>query len=61
MKKPYIILDEVSILIGAGIDGRGGMAAVFDGLPMERPVIPLKLTDVQQFSSGAVWLRCAAK
>jgi len=54
MKKPYIILDEVSILIGAGIDGRGGMAAVFDGLPMERPVTPLKLTDVQQFSSGAV-------
>lgn len=27
------LLDEVSILIGAGIDGRGGMAAVFDGLP----------------------------
>ena len=61
MKKPYIILDEVSILIGAGIDGRGGVAAVFDGLPMERPVTPLKLTDVQQFPSGAVWLRYAAK
>lgn len=28
--------------------------AVFDGLPMERPVTPLKLTNVQQFSSGAV-------
>ena len=61
MKKPYIILDEISILIGAGIDGRGGMAAVFDGLPMERPVAPLKLTNVQQFSSGAVWLRYAVK
>lgn len=61
MKKPYIILDEASILIGAGIDGSGGMTAVFDGLPMERPVTPLKLTDVQQFSSGAVWLRYAAK
>ena len=27
------LLDEVSVLIGAGIDGRGGMPAVFDGLP----------------------------
>lgn len=35
--------------------------AVFDGLPMERPVTPLKLTNVQQFSSGAVWLRYAVK
>lgn len=51
------LLDEVSLLIGAGIDGRGGMAAVFDGLPMERPVTPLKLTRVQQYDSGAVWLR----
>lgn len=29
------LLDEVSVLIGAGIDGRGGMPAVFDGLPMD--------------------------
>ena len=28
------LLDEVSILIGAGIDGRDGMPAVFDSLPM---------------------------
>ena len=51
------LLDEVSILIGAGIDGRGGMQAVFDGLPMERGVTPLKLASVQQYGSGAVWLR----
>ena len=55
------LLDEVSVLIGAGIDGRGGMAAVFDGLPMERPVTPLKLTDVRQYPSGAVWLRYNVK
>ncbi len=30
------LLDEVSLLVGAGIDGRGGMAAVFDGQPPER-------------------------
>ncbi len=51
------LLDEVSILVGAGIDGRGGMAAVFDGLPMDRAVTPLKLTSVQQYGTGAVWLR----
>ncbi len=51
------LLDEVSILIGAGIDGRGCMSAVFDGLPMDRPVTPLKLEQVQSFESGAVWIR----
>ncbi len=51
------LLDEVSILIGAGVDGRGGMSAVFDGLPMDRLVTPLKLEQVQSFESGAVWLR----
>lgn len=51
------LLDEVSILIGAGIDGRGGMPAVFDGLPMDRPVSPLHLDHVKQYNSGAVWLR----
>ena len=53
------LLDEVSILIGAGIDGRGGMSAVFDGLPAGRAVTPLKLTGVQSFESGAVWVRYA--
>ena len=55
------LLDEVSVLIGAGIDGRGGMAAVFDGLPMERPVTPLQLQSVKPYESGAVWLRYAVK
>lgn len=55
------LLDEVSILIGAGIDGRGGMSAVFDGLPAERPVTQLKLTSVKQFASDAVWLRYSVK
>ena len=51
------LLDEVSILIGAGIDGRGSMAAVFDGLPMGQPVIPLRLESVETLSGGAVWIR----
>lgn len=55
------LLDEVSLLIGAGIDGRGGMAAVFDGSPMDYPVTQLKLDDVKAFESGAVWLRYTVK
>ena len=55
------LLDEVSVLVGAGIDGRGGMAAVFDGLPADRAVTPLKLSCVQQYGSGAIWLRYAVE
>ena len=54
------LLDEVSVLIGAGVDGRGGMSAVFDGLPIDRPVTSLKLEQVQSFESGAVWIRYRA-
>lgn len=50
------LLDEVSILIGPGIDGRKGMAATFDGLPMEREPFKLKLKEVRSYESGAVWL-----
>ena len=55
------LLDEISILIGAGVDGRGGMSAVFDGLPMDRPVTQLKLEQVKSFESGAIWIRYKVK
>lgn len=51
------LLDEISILIGAGIDGRGGMPTVFDGLDMDCDVTKLKLIDVEKFDSNAVWIR----
>lgn len=51
------LLDEISIVVGAGIDGRGCMASVFDGLDAEHPLIHLKLADVKRFDSEAVWLR----
>ena len=51
------LLDEVSLLIGPGIDGRKGMPAVFDGFDMEHPVTKLKLEECKSFNSGAVWLR----
>lgn len=51
------LLDEISILIGAGIDARGEMPSVFDGFNMNHPLIQLKLIDVKKFDSDAVWLR----
>lgn len=51
------LLDEISLLIGAGIDGRAGMPSVFDGLPLSHPLIHLELAHVQKLDSGAVWLR----
>lgn len=50
------LLDEVSILLAPGIDGRGGMAAAFDSLPMDREPFMLTLTNVQTYEDGAVWL-----
>lgn len=55
------LLDEISILIGAGIDGRTDMPSVFDGREMSFPLTHLKLLDVEKFGSGAVWLRYIAK
>lgn len=53
------LLDEVSVMIGAGIDGRAGMAAVFDGLPMSTPKTLLTLKSVDKVSDNTVWLRYA--
>ncbi len=51
------LLDEISILIGSGIDGRKGMASVFDGLSTNTPLKRLKLIHVEAFESGAVWIK----
>ncbi len=51
------LIDEVSVLIGPGIDARGGMASTFDGLPMDREPFQLKLTHVESYDDGAVWIR----
>ena len=51
------LLDEISILIGPGIDGRGGMAAVFDGISMDRKPFKLSLKDVTKYNNGVIWLQ----
>ena len=51
------LLDEISILMGAGIDARQEMPSVFDGFAMEHSLVHLKLKDVQRFDSDAIWIR----
>lgn len=51
------LLDEISMVYGPGIDGRGGMKTAFDGLPMDREPFQLKLQSVKSFDDGAVWMR----
>ena len=52
------LLDEVSVMIGPGIDGRRGMASVFDGInDPGRPATLLNLQSVKQVNRGTIWLR----
>lgn len=51
------LLDEVSILLGPGIDARAGMASTFDGLPQDREPFQLKLKHLESYDSGAIWIR----
>lgn len=51
------LLDEVSVMIGPGIDGRKGMASVFDGIAdANRPATLLKLNSIERMGD-TVWLR----
>ncbi|WP_334341931.1 dihydrofolate reductase family protein [Companilactobacillus sp. HBUAS56275] len=51
------LTDEISLLIGPGVDGREGMPAVFDGRPKDRKPMPLKLQSARTYEDGAIWLR----
>ncbi len=50
------LLDEVSCMIAPGIDGRGNMTAVFDGLHSDKQPTRLQLTSVRQMGD-TVWIR----
>lgn len=47
------LVDEVVLLVGAGIDGRTEMPSVFEGRKDAKP-LPLTLESVRKFGSGAV-------
>lgn len=52
------LIDEVSMLYGAAIDGREGFACAFDGVPANH-IHPwlLKLESVHRMDDDSVWLR----
>ena len=52
------LVDEISLLLLPGIDGRRGFATVFDGMNASRKAaVPLKLKSVDQRENGTLWLR----
>lgn len=52
------LVDEVSILLAPGIDGRHGIAAIFDGMKLTNNlVVYLKLKSVEQRAHDTLWLR----
>lgn len=50
------LLDEVSMMWCAGIDGRKGMATTFDGLPVDFPPTKLKLMSLEKLGE-TIWAR----
>lgn len=60
------LIDEVSVMIGAAIDGRKGMPAVFDGIVADCPTSEyepyhLALQSVERCIQDTVWLRYKVK
>ncbi len=52
------LVDEVSLLIAPGIDGRHDIPAVFDGVnPGKTKAIPLRLKSVERRESDTLWIR----
>jgi 2,5-diamino-6-(ribosylamino)-4(3H)-pyrimidinone 5'-phosphate reductase len=52
------LVDEVSLLMVPGIDGRHSIPAVFDGVsPAKNTAVPLKLKSVEQRENDALWIR----
>lgn len=55
------LLDEIIILIGAGIDGRASYPVVFYSENDNRPLLPMELVEVKQYNSGAVLIKYKTK
>ena len=52
------LVDEVSLLIVPGIDGRHDIPAIFDGVkPATKKAVPLRLKSVQRRPHGTLWLQ----
>lgn len=57
------LVDEVSVMIAPGIDGRKGQVSVFDGIVKDNNIpYGLKLNNVQQWpDTEVIWLRYSTK
>lgn len=56
------LVDEISILIVPGIDGRHGVPSVFDGIHADdHTAFPLELKSVEQRDKGTLWIRYNVK
>jgi riboflavin biosynthesis pyrimidine reductase len=52
------LVDEVSLLLAPGIDGRRGIPTVFDRISSARTAaVPLELKSVEQRDSCILWIR----
>ena len=52
------LVDEVSLLLLPGVDGRHDIATVFDGVvASDHTAVPLKLKSVEQRKGDALWIR----
>lgn len=52
------LVDEVSILVVPGIDGRRAVHAIFDWTsPLQETAVPLKLKSVEKRAADSLWIR----
>ena len=53
------LIDELSLMIGPGIDGRNNQPTLFDGITDKKDFLPVQLDfkEVSTFPNGVVWLR----
>ena len=51
------LIDDVEMMFGAGIDGREGWAASFDGRAQNRNPVSLELLDVERLEKDTVLLK----
>ena len=52
------LVDEISLLIAPGIDGRHELPTVFDGMrTKKRLAVPLRLKAVEQRANDVLWIR----
>jgi riboflavin biosynthesis pyrimidine reductase len=52
------LVDELSLLVVPGIDGRHDIPAIFDGVnPAKAKAVPLRLKSVERRASDTLWIR----